>query len=191
MWTKIFQCNMWPLIFATILLLSSFATASPISLLDDITRVFDYADRRSSFNHVRIGRLDNVHIRDCQSTRELTFRVTKNRAGVFLARNPDFSGWVQFTFSDGFTELDMYGVFREGKWFFLEIRNNRYQIFENDPLYAIEDSEDRRLFRYIYNFQSRKRLLQFHASKEFVTKNARGRLDTTLELEKAINICIM
>ena len=183
--------NRFNLVFIAICFHVTFTAAASIATFYDVTTTFDYVSA-GSLRDANIHTLDGVHIRGCHSSQELALRVVRNHARVTLAHKPRFDGWVQFVISNNFDQFAMFGLYSNDRWYFLELKNNRFFIRENDPPGGpLVDLDDPRLFQHYRQTHSRKPVLLHHTSQVYLAQDSRGRIDTTKNEERAINVCVM
>ena len=145
----------------------------------------------TSVNILHESRFDNVHIRGCHNSKELTVRTVRDRARVLYKHHPSFSGWIRLEFYTTEGILVMFGILENNGWYFLEIKHGKFYLFKNlKPNGNMVNMEDSRVFRYEQNVLTKKHNLLHLATNHYVTTTKRGRIFVTSDRENALDICL-
>ena len=119
-------------------------------------------------NGIPIIQMNDVLLYDCVTQSQLMVQWLENTNGRILAGSSSlFSGWkVWKTYQGSF--LQVYGVQRGSKWFFISVKNGRLFLDKNTPPTGRLSRSDKRVFEMVRIPQTRQLALKHASNGKFV-----------------------
>jgi len=133
---------------------------------------------------------DFVRIYNCDSNQELHVlqQRIRNNSLVRAERTNVIHGWVEFLNSQQ-PYNRMYGIEKDGQWYFMQLVNGRIRLVEDDPPTGFVPVTDGRYFSYRRRIHDGNLVLTHLASETVVVLN-RSFLTTSNDEALAANICM-
>ena len=143
----------------------------------------------SSAKTLPVWHSDLVRIYSCYSSKELVpSRSIRNFSQVRATLSQPSQGWVQFL-SPMDPYVQMYGVRRNGEWYFMEMIRGRMRLVKNNLPSGFIPLNDGRYFSYSRNSLLNKYVLR-HVASQAVVRLHMTKVIEESETELAGNFCM-